>query len=170
TIHLAGAIPPEGRERLMKLGEHVRSLSEKDPAKSLTLQRAIFREMERWLDRAERNPLLARPDVAAMVVDAIRHQQQRGDWNLFEYVVMPTHVHLFGELGPRGLKDTLEDFKRWTGHEAAKLLTTNAKRFWQREWFDHWSRSDEEDERIAAYIRNNPVNAGLVQLYTDWPY
>jgi hypothetical protein len=24
--------------------------------------------------------------------------------------------------------------------------------FWQREGFDHWSRSDEEDQRIIEYI------------------
>ena len=35
---------------------------------------------------------------------------------------------------------------------------------------DHWSRSDEEDDKIIAYIRNNPVKAGLVQNYTDYQY
>ena len=105
-----------------------------------------------------------------MVVEAIEHRRRRGDWQVFEYVVMPTHVHLFGEFGARGLKEILEDFKRWTGHRAAAILAAGGARFWQREWFDHWSRSDEEDERIVNYIRNNPVKAGLVQLYTDWPY
>ena len=69
-----------------------------------------------------------------------------------------------------GLKTTLTDFKRWTGHEAAKLLDLDADRFWRREWFDHWSRSDEEDDKIIRYNRNNPVKAGLVARYTDWPY
>jgi putative transposase len=83
---------------------------------------------------------------------------------------MPTHVHLFCEAGSCGLKHALEDFKRWTGHQAAKLLNTDHPHFWQGEWFDHWSRSDAEDERIVAYIRNNPVKAGLVRDYTDWPH
>jgi len=67
-----------------------------------------------------------------------------------------------------GSEATIEDFKRWTGHQAAKLLGASGERFWQREWFDHWSRSDEEDERIAQYIRENPVKACLVAQYTDW--
>jgi hypothetical protein len=136
----------------------------------LRLQRSIFAEMERWLDRCQWNPHLQRTDLAEMVADAIDHRHKRGDWQMFEYVVMPTHLHLFCELGRRGLKGTLEDFKRWTGHQAAKLLNVDTERFWQREWFDHWSRSDDEDERIVAYIRNNPVKAGLVQDYLQWLY
>jgi len=123
-----------------------------------------------------------------MVADAIEHRRQRGDWLVHEYVIMPTHVHLFCEIGSRGMKAVMEDFKRWTGHRAAELLQVGPARqagpdfdirsrpaggtyrFWQREWFDHWSRSDEEDERIMLYIRNNPVKAGLVRDYHDWPY
>jgi REP element-mobilizing transposase RayT len=105
-----------------------------------------------------------------MIVEAIEHRQQHGDWQMFEYVVMPTHIHLYGEIGVGGLTGTLEDFKRWTGHRASKLLGVDGQRFWQREWFDHWSRSDEEDERIVQYIRNNPVKAGLAKKFADWPH
>jgi len=83
---------------------------------------------------------------------------------------MPNHIHLFFELLKAGLKEVLEDFKSWTGGRAARLTSLDDDRFWQREWFDHWSRSDDEDERIIAYIRQNPVKAGLVSDYRDWPY
>jgi putative transposase len=170
TIHLAGAIPAEGRLRLMKMSEQASAIQQKDSPEWLSLQRAIFREMEQWLDRAEWNPKLRDPQVAAMVVEAIEHRHQRSDWHVFEYVVMPTHLHLFSEIGVLGLKETVEDFKRWTGHQAAKILSQDEERFWQREWFDHWSRSDEQDETIVRYIRDNPVKAGLVQDYADWQY
>jgi putative transposase len=170
TIHLAGAIPVEGRKRLQRLSEQVRAVADKASPEWLSLQRMIFREMERWLDRAEWNPKLQHPQVAAMVVEAIEHRSRRNDWHVYEYVVMPTHLHLFGEIGNCGLKDALEDFKRWTGHRAAEILEQEERRFWQREWFDHWSRSDEEDEKIAKYIRDNPMKAQLVQDYTDWQY
>jgi REP element-mobilizing transposase RayT len=170
TIHLAGAIPAEGRLRLMKLAQEARAVQDKDSPAWLSLQRAIFREMEQWLDKAQWSPKLRHPQAAAMVVEAIEHRRQRADWRVFEYVVMPTHLHLFSEIGVLGLKETLEEFKRWTAHQAAKILADDGKRFWQREWFDHWSRSDEEDEKIVRYIRNNPVRAGLAQEHTDWPY
>jgi hypothetical protein len=83
---------------------------------------------------------------------------------------MPTHLHLFCEIGAKGLKATFEDFKRWTGHRAAQLLNVEAEAFWQREWFDHWSRSDEGDDRIVRYIQNNPEKGGLVEAPAFWPY
>ncbi|MCE9547963.1 MAG: transposase [Planctomycetia bacterium] len=170
TIHLAGAIPMKGRVRLKALADEVRAIAQREAPQWVVRQRAIFREMEQWLDRAQWNPKLRQPEIAAMVVEAIEHRRQRGDWRLFEYVVMPTHVHLFGEIDGPSVKETLEDFKRWTGHQAGKILSENGSRFWQVEWFDHWSRSDEEDQKIAKYIRDNPVKAGLVKTHTEWSY
>ncbi len=170
TIHLAGAIPIEGQRRLREMGADLRKLQRSDDAGRLRLQRMIFSEMERWLDHAPRVTHLQRDDVAAMVIEAIEHRHTRETWCMLEYVVMPTHLHLFCELGCSSLKDTIEDFKRWTGHRAARLLSVDGERFWQREWFDHWSRSGAEDEKIAAYIRDNPVKARLVKDNTQWPH
>jgi REP element-mobilizing transposase RayT len=168
TLHLAGSIPAQGRAWLRQLADQLRQAPEHAEPERLRLQRKIFAEMELWLDRCQWNPHLRRREVADTVAEAIDHRRQRGDWQMFEYVVMPTHLHLFCEVGSPGLKHVLEDFKRWTGHQAAKLLRTNGRSFWQGEWFDHWSRSDEEDDRIVAYIRDNPVKAGLVQDYRNW--
>lgn len=169
TIHLAGAIPAAGRERIRAIAEQLGSVSDAQTPQWLSIQRRIFAEMERWLDRASQNASLKHPHIAAVVADAIEHRHERGDWQVFESVIMPTHLHLFCEIGG-GMKAVLEDFKRWTGHQAAQFLGREGERFWQREWFDHWSRSDEEDERIVAYIRNNPVKAGLVKSADQWPY
>jgi len=171
TIHLRGAIPAAGRERLRSIVDSLAKLADNHGPDWLQLQRAIFREMEHWLDQARWAPHFGKREVAEMVVEAVEHRARRREWDVFEFVVMPTHIHLFCEVSDRGLKGTLEDFKRWTGHRAVALLPEfDADRFWQREWFDHWSRSDEEDERIVAYIRNNPVKAGLVTSWAEYPY
>jgi putative transposase len=170
TIHTAGAIPAPGRARIRTLADQFRAEARQESDDWLRIHRAVFREMEDWLDRAAWNAKLKIGQVAEMVVEAIEHRRQRGDWQVFEFVVMPTHLHMFAEVGAAGLKTTLEDFKRWTGHKAGKILGEDGERFWQREWFDHWSRSDEQDERIVRYIRNNPVKAGLVRECGDWPY
>ncbi len=52
TIHLAGAIPAQGRQRLMQVGDNVRALEQKNSLEWLFLQREIFRVMEEWLDQA----------------------------------------------------------------------------------------------------------------------
>ncbi len=169
TVHLAGAIPKEGQDRIYALAAEHNSIPEYDTQARLRLQRRIYLEMAAWLDRVDHVTHLQRPEVASVLTEAIAFRHGR-TWNVLEYVVMPSHLHLFVEVLNNSLKYTMEQFKRWTGHEAAKVLDLNKESFWQNEWFDHWSRSDEEDVRIMEYIRQNPVKAKLVSRYEDWPY
>ena len=60
------------------------------------------------------------------------------------------------------MKELMRGFKHWTGTQGNRLLGRAGDRFWQDEWFDHWSRSADETDRIVHYIRQNPVRAGLV--------
>jgi hypothetical protein len=156
TIHLAGAIPPQGRNRIHAMAQEYAKMAVRDAQGQPKHQRRIYLEMESWLDRTDFAADLQRPAVARMVIDAIALRQET-TWNMLAYVVMPSHLHLFFELYKEGLKHSLEQFKRWTGHQAAGLLGRQVPRFWQDEWFDHWSRSDAEDEKIIEYIRQHPV-------------
>ena len=171
TVHLAGAIPSQGMQRIQQLSTELQKREDNQSAEaSMPLMRTIFREMELWLDRTEHNTLLNNFKIAEIVVEAIHHRVQFQRWNVYEFVIMPSHIHLFLSVLQGTLKDSMEDFKRWTGHQAAKLAELPNGRFWQDEWFDHWSRSDEQDERIIKYIQQNPVTAGLVQSASDWQY
>jgi hypothetical protein len=61
-------------------------------------------------------------------------------------------------------------FKRATAHFVNKHLEQPLNPLWQEEWFDHWSRSPQEDDKIVSYIINNPVKAGLVSDPRDWAW
>jgi len=52
----------------------------------------------------------------------------------------------------------------------ANRILKRKGQFWQREWFDHCSRSPEHDDGIVKYIRQNPVKAGLASSPHEWPY
>jgi REP element-mobilizing transposase RayT len=170
TLHLAGAVPAVGRARIREISQGLMRVPRSAEDERRRIQRHIFLEMERWLDRATHLAHLRESSVANMVAEAIDFRNRNGTWRMFEFVIMPNHLHLFFELCGIGLNDALENFKEWTARRALKLLNAQGGRFWQREWFDHWSRSDDEDERIIAYIRNNPVKARLVGTAADWPY
>lgn len=128
----------------------------------------VFRNMEAWLDRTDHAPLLTHDRVSAMLRNAIEEREHRGWWRILHWVVMPSHVHILYMGGTKGMKSLMTDFKRWTGRQAAEILDRGGQRFWQEEWFDHWSRSGDETDRMASYIRNNPVQAGLVASSDLW--
>jgi putative transposase len=85
------------------------------------------------------------------------------------YVIMPDHVHLF----VRGGADFV--LGRWVGMlkqslgKASSLSRKNTQ-IWQEGFFDHVLRSNESYAQKWAYVRENPVRAGLVSRSEDWPY
>lgn len=82
------------------------------------------------------------------------------------YVIMPDHVHL--------LVHGNHDFNLSTWVGGLKRAVSKALRgrtnFWQPGFFDRVIRSDESLEAKWFYLRDNPVRAGLVRNYEDWPY
>ena len=184
TIRLRGAIPEAGMRRIRCLKEKLEA-AVANGCDGLKERRAIFCEMENWLETAPRLDYLRRPAAARVIAEAINYRHDCEIWTMFEAVTMPNHIHLFFRLGRNApweqaagaedkashcLRDVLRNFKRWTARRIAGELGINGSRFWQREWFDHWSRSAEEDEKTNRYIRMNPVKAGLVRSPEEWPY
>lgn len=85
-------------------------------------------------------------------------------------VVMPDHVHLL--VTPffcSNLQQVLQRLKGASGYRINQLLERRGQ-FWQREWFDHILRRDEDLRRKADYMLENPVRAGLVGTAGDYPW
>jgi REP element-mobilizing transposase RayT len=82
---------------------------------------------------------------------------------------MPNHVHLL--ILPRvALPQITHWIKGRTAREANLLLGRVGEPFWQHESYDHWARNERELRRIAAYIEDNPVSAGLAATPDAWPW
>lgn len=170
TLHVAGAIPSSAKNQIRAKIDEQRLVPAAEKPDWIRLQRLIFGMMEKWLDRVTKNAWLKNVAMAEMLDEAIQTRQDRRRWAVHSSVIMPNHIHMFAEIPGGYLKSTMEDFKRWTGHQAMKLMKEPVRRFWQKEWFDHWSRSDEQDDRILKYIRDNPIKAGLGAEYLQLPY
>ena len=167
TIHLAGALPAEASARIHRMSQQLRDCK---GGEYLRLAKRVFAAMESHLDRAPSVHHFMHAQVAGEVQEAIAYRQRHRIWDVFEYVVMPSHIHLFIEVAEGSLKQSLESFKDWTAHRAADVLGPHGVRFWQKEWFDHWARTPQEEDRIREYIRRNPVRGRLVADYRDWPF
>jgi REP element-mobilizing transposase RayT len=107
------------------------------------------------------------------------------------YVIMPDHVHFFVRGDPDfvlspwigGLKramavavfkhsqaQPLSKPSRPKKDSQATRLPLQARSLWQPGFFDHVLRNDESYAQKWEYIRDNPVRAGLVAQWYQWPY
>jgi REP element-mobilizing transposase RayT len=126
--------------------------------------------MDRYLDTPRLGPMfLLRSDVAGLVVESLRWGVALELYDLRAYVVMGNHVHVL--VRPRQpASRVLQWLKGRTARESNQILARTGKPFWQRESYDHWVTDHRELERIAAYIENNPVKAGLVADASQYPW
>jgi len=103
--------------------------------------------------------------IARIVADSLQRGVELGHYRLGAWAIMTNHVHVL--LFPRIAPSRLQSLKGTTAREANQVLGRIGERFWQAESYDHWVRDDREWSRIAAYIENNPVKAGLVRQPED---
>ena len=54
-----------------------------------------------------------------------------------------------------------------TGYNFKKAT---GKRLWQKSFYDHVVRKEENLNSVAEYIFNNPVRKGMVENYDDYPF
>jgi len=167
TIRQKNSIPTDAA---MKIRGKILDLEIYSETEQVLLKRKIFAEMEEWLDRPSVEGILVKGESPEIIKGAIKFREEGGVWRMIEYVIMPNHLHLFFEIKSGSLKDIISGFKRKTSTEIRKKVGFEGEHLWHREWFDHWSRSGEQDDRIRKYIRNNPVKAGMVKICNDWPF
>lgn len=94
---------------------------------------------------------------------------------------MSNRIHLiFRHINSTGSKDKskannypvtaiLHSIKSYSALECNKILGRSGK-LWQSESSDRVIRNQDELENCMWYVLNNPVKAGLVDQWWDWPF
>lgn len=108
------------------------------------------------------NQLCLNP-AAEIIFESVDFRQRRLDWHVTLLVLMPDHLHLLVSFPPGG--DMTKQITDWKS-----LLARKAGIQWQRDFFDHRLRNDENWEQKANYLRQNPVRGGLAARPEDWAY
>jgi REP element-mobilizing transposase RayT len=170
TVRCADSLPKEAVLRLKALADSLRSIEPHSP-QFAALQRESFRTAEKYLDAGYGACPLRQASAARLISEEL---SALSDWKVTvpHYTIMPNHWHalLAPEPGnPHSLSSIMKRIKGRTAKGIRRALSGTGP-IWQREWFDRWMRSDAEWEKCAAYIRNNPVKAGLVRTWTEHPW
>jgi REP element-mobilizing transposase RayT len=108
-------------------------------------------------------------DIHERFVEFATEGANRGTW-VGSYVLMPDHLHVFVVIDDERL--TLSGWIKSLKNALSKILRARnvCAPHWQKDFFDHVLRSGESYSAKWDYVRNNPVRAGLVESYEEWPY
>src|SRR5262245_9001549 len=113
----------------------------------------------------QRQRVFVRVEVVSLIEEQIRQAAASKDFAVPAYCFMPDHLHLLVEgLSPDAdLRAFVRILKQRTSFTWKRLTKTDVE-LWQRGYYDHVLRKDEDTHVVARYILGNPVRAGLVEI------
>jgi putative transposase len=108
---------------------------------------------------------LAHEDTSTKLIDSWLYYHDHQSCAPLIIMVMPDHLHLlisFSWKTGEGMPALIKSWKRYT----AKQCDIQ----WQRDYFDHRIRNQDDFDQKWDYILNNPVKAGLTDHPSQWPH
>ena len=128
-----------------------------------------------------RRPMLTRPDVLSALRHAITQTRERHPFEIVAWVVLPDHMHALWTLpetdGSYAMRWAL--IKRLTAQavrDAMPPVTSKSMQargeigLWQRRYWEHQIRDENDLHRHIDYIHFNPVKHGLVASTDQWSH
>jgi putative transposase len=119
---------------------------------------------------AHRRLFFSSERVVKVFLDTLFAYRERGIFELYEFIVMPDHVHLI--LAPKptlALERAMQFIKGGFSHRFRKETGSRAD-IWESSFTNHRIRAWDDYDKHRRYIHFNPVRAGLSQLPQDFPY
>ncbi|MGD8837545.1 MAG: transposase [Desulfobacteraceae bacterium] len=115
-----------------------------------------------------RSPWLRNAAYAAVLIDTLQAGLFVEKSRRYAFCLMPDHLHLL--MSPDGIC-LVDLISRWKSYTANFLRKEGlSSKCWQRGFYDHALRKEEEIKTTAEYIVHNPVRAGLVHHWREYAY
>ncbi len=115
-----------------------------------------------------RKPVFRNRKWATVVIDTLTTGPFGENVNCFAYCLMPDHLHLQVSPIHGNLIDQINKWKSYTTNLLKKAGLEGP--CWQRSFYDHALRKDEDIITVAEYIVNNPVRSKIVENSSDYPF
>jgi putative transposase len=128
----------------------------------------------------ERQPILTRPDHIDRLRAAFKREIEKYPFALDAIVILPDHLHALWHLpeGDRDFSGRWSRIKRYfsigcvgaTAEQSDSRRQKRERMVWQRRFWEHTIRDEEDWRRHIDYIHFNPVKHGYARSAGEWPH
>ena len=147
-----------------------------------SLIKHLFAKLDDLIDSTENGPHHLKNNEIRELVSKELFRFDGNLYNLIAYSIMSNHVHILidtsiqlDEMKQEGIIENYvqldQIMKRIKGPTAVycnRKLGLSGK-FWERESYDMYIRNEKMFNNVLLYILNNPVKAGIVNNWKDYP-
>ncbi len=108
-------------------------------------------------------------EIVDLVLGVLKNSSEKDKFKIWAYCFMPDHLHLVVEGLDNNcdLKRFVYRFKQKSGYLTSQI---NGISLWQKSFYDHVLRKDEDLMEVCKYTWANPVRKGFVKDYKKYPY
>jgi putative transposase len=120
-----------------------------------------------------RAPILTASENLSRLHQSFKHVMNQYSFTIEAMVILPDHLHCIWQLPPgdSDFSTRWRLIKRYFSIMKDKPVTERGeKNIWQRRFWEHFLRDEEDWRRHMDYIHYNPVKHGYVQNPADWPH
>ena len=117
----------------------------------------------------KRKPIFNHFSSARLLVNEFRLLSHSHIVDSLAWVIMPDHFHWLFVLNSTSISDVVRCVKGKSAY-SINLSQNNSGQIWQKGFYDHALRKDEEIQAMARYIVANPLRAALVENIGDYPH
>lgn len=141
-----------------------------------------------WVD------LFTRQACCEIIADSLKYCQENKELEIYEYVIMPSHMHMIARRTAGQMSDFIRDFKSFTAKRIIEFVESDCRES-RKDWLLHlfryhakfkkqnkefsvWQKSSYPVELLTNYIFDqkvnyihmNPVTAGIVTEPQSYVY
>lgn len=120
-----------------------------------------------------RRPILI--DNIELLRESFKHTKTIYNFEIFGLVILPDHIHLL--LRPENIKEYPKiiraikyNFSEKFNDGGMAIPPYEKKQIWQRRYWEHTIRDEEDLYKHLDYIHYNPVKHGYVKNVKDWEF
>lgn len=118
----------------------------------------------------ERSRLFQSERMARLFLEVLFSYRAKENFLLHEFVLMPEHFHALISVPPGAtIEKALQLIKGGFSFRAKRELGF-ASEIWERSFSDEYVKSQQDFRAKQRYIRQNPVEAGLVRVPEEYGY
>ncbi|MCK4632694.1 MAG: transposase [candidate division Zixibacteria bacterium] len=110
--------------------------------------------------------LTTHPSLFRAAIEQVRATEP---FELVAHVILPDHVHLIIDPGSSDLSHLMKRIKLVFAYRFRQVHSLFRHKTWQRRFWDHIIRDEDDMNRHIDYVHYNPVRHGLVLSPFDWP-
>jgi putative transposase len=140
--------------------------------KNIRLQKGVYSKPNQIFSiticTKDHKSLFKNREWATAIIDTLKTGPFGKNVKCYAYCLIPDHLHL--QLSPID-GNLIDQIDRWKSYTTNLLQKSGLEGpCWQRSFYDHALRKDEDIKTVAEYIVNNPVRSKLAINWIDYPF